>query len=80
MAISNTDRQARFRVRQNGLKLRVSVREADILLRLLKDHPYQSLRDKIDEQATAQLRESFIEYMDGLHEQDELTYDPIEEA
>ena len=80
MAISNTDRQARFRVRQNGLKLRVSVREADILLRLLNDHPHKSLRDKIDEQATTQLRSSFIEYMDGLREQDELTYDHIEEA
>jgi hypothetical protein len=75
MAISNTDRQARFRVRQNGLKLRVSVREADILLRLLNDQPYESLRDKIDQQATEQLRESFIEYMDGLNEQDELMYD-----
>jgi hypothetical protein len=79
MAISNTDRQARFRVRQNGLKLRVSVQEADILLRLLDDHPNKYLRDKIDRQATEQLRESFIEYMDGLREQDELTYD-IEEA
>jgi hypothetical protein len=75
MAISNTDRQARFRIRQNGLKLRVSVREADILLRLLNDQPYESLRDKIDQQATEQLRESFIEYMDGLNEQDELMYD-----
>lgn len=75
MAISNNDRQARFRVRQNGLKLRLSVRETDVLLRLLNDHPYQSLRNKIDEQATAQLRESFIEYMDGLREQDEITYD-----
>jgi hypothetical protein len=75
MAISNTDRQARFRVRQNGLKLRVSVREADILLRLLNDQPYESLRNKIDQQATEQLRESFIEYMDGLNEQDELMYD-----
>ena len=75
MAISNVDRQARFRVRQNGLKLRVSVREADVLLRLLKDTPYNSLRDKIDEQATKQLRESFIEYMERLNEQDEITYD-----
>jgi hypothetical protein len=57
------------------LKLRVSVREADILLRLLNDQPYESLRDKIDQQATEQLRESFIEYMDGLNEQDELMYD-----
>ena len=80
MAMSNKTRAKRYRIRKNGLKLRVSVREADILLRLLKDHPHQSLRDKIDEQATAQLRESFIEYMDGLREQDELTYDYIEEA
>jgi hypothetical protein len=81
MAISNVDRQARFRVRQNGLKLRVSVREADVLLRLLKDTPYGSLRDKIDEQATKQLRESFTEYMERLNEQDELMYDiVIEEA
>ena len=80
MAMSNKTRAKRYRIRKNGLKLRVSVREADILLRLLKDHPYQSLRDKIDEQATAQLRESFIEYMDGLREQDEITYDYIEET
>jgi hypothetical protein len=75
MAISNIDQQARYKVRQNGLKLKVSVREADILLRLLNDHPHKSLRDKIDKQATEQLRESFIEYMDGLREQDEITYD-----
>ena len=75
MAISNVDRQARFRVRQNGLKLRVSVREADVLMRLLKDTPYNSLRNKIDEQATKQLRESFIEYMERLNEQDEILFD-----
>lgn len=80
MAMSNKIRAKRYRIRKNGLKLRVSVREADILLRLLNDHPHKSLRDKIDKQATEQLRESFIEYMDGLREQDELTYDTIEEA
>lgn len=75
MGISNIDQQARYKIRQNGLKLKVSVREADTLLRLLNDHPHRSLRDKIDKQATEQLRESFIEYMDGLREQDEITYD-----
>ena len=75
MAISNIDQQARYKVRQNGLKLQLTVREADTLLRLLNDHPHRSLRDKIDKQATEQLRESFIEYMDGLREQDEITYD-----
>ena len=75
MGISNIDQQARYKIRQNGLKLKVSVREADTLLRLVNDHPHRSLRDKIDKQATEQLRESFIEYMDGLREQDEITYD-----
>ncbi len=75
MAISYIDQQARYKVRRNGLKLKLTVREAYTLLRLLNDHPHRSLRDKIDKQATKQLRESFIEYMDGLREQDEITYD-----
>lgn len=81
MAMSNAERARLYRIRKNGLKLRVSVREADVLLRLLKDTPYKSLRTKIDEQATKQLRESFIQYMECLSEQDEITHDvEIEEA
>lgn len=70
MAMSNADRQRLFRIRKNGLKLRVSAGEASILMRLLKNTPYDSLRDKINQQATKQLRESFIEYMECLNEQD----------
>lgn len=80
MALTNAQRARRYRIRQNGLKLRVSIREADVLLRLLKDTPYESLRNKIDEQATEQLRNSLIENMECLREQDEITYDYIEEA
>ena len=70
MAMSNADRQRLFRIRKNGLKLRVSAGEASILMRLLKNTPYDSLRDKINQQETKQLRESFIKYMECLNEQD----------
>ena len=70
MAMSNADRQRLFRIRKNGLKLRVSAGEASILMRLLKNTPYDSLQDKINQQVTKQLRESFIEYMECLNEQD----------
>jgi hypothetical protein len=68
MAMSNKERAQLYRIRKNGLKLRLSVREIDTLLRMLKDSDHQDLRKKIDEQATEHLRDHFIKFMDGIRE------------
>jgi len=68
MAMSNKKRAQLYRIRKNGLKLRLSVREIDTLLRMLKDSDHQDLRKKIDEQATEHLRDHFIKFMDGIRE------------
>jgi len=69
MAMSNKERAQLYRIRKNGLKLRLSVREIDTLLRVLKDSDHQDLRKKIDEQATEHLRDHFIKFMDGIREE-----------
>jgi len=68
MAMTNKERAQLYRIRKNGLKLRLSVREIDTLLRMLKDSDHQDLRKKIDEQATEHLRDHFIKFMDGIRE------------
>jgi len=69
MAMSNKERAQLYRIRKNGLKLRLSVREIDTLLRVLKGSDHQELRKKIDEQATEHLRDHFIKFMDGINEE-----------